>query len=155
MSVSATTPDKVTPRVLSPWLTFLFAASCGFVAANLYYGQPLAGPISANLGFSPAATGLIVTLTQIGYALGLLFIVPLGDLVENRRLVLVLTGLCAFALAGAAFAWAISSRSVGSSARSGPGSFSASATTPSSVRSRTGRLARSVSRSRSRSYSGR
>ena len=57
MSVSATTPDKVAPRALSPWLTFLFAASCGFVAANLYYGQPLAGPISANLGFSPAATG--------------------------------------------------------------------------------------------------
>ncbi|MGO6905906.1 MFS transporter, partial [Rhizobium ruizarguesonis] len=70
MSISATTPDKAIPRALSPWLTFLFAAACGLVAANLYYGQPLAGPISADLGFTPAATGLIVTLTQIGYGLG-------------------------------------------------------------------------------------
>jgi len=52
MSVSATTQDAALPRALSPWLTFLFAASCGFVAANLYYGQPLAGLISADLGFS-------------------------------------------------------------------------------------------------------
>ncbi|MGO4196358.1 MFS transporter [Rhizobium sp. YAF28] len=103
MSVSATTPDKVAPRTLSPWLTFLFAASCGFVAANLYYGQPLAGPISANLGFSPAATGLIVTLTQIGYGLGLLLIVPLADLFENRRLILTLIAASALALVGAAF----------------------------------------------------
>ena len=78
-------------QTISPWLTFMFAAACGLVAANLYYGQPLAGPISRELGFSPAATGLIVTLTQIGYGLGLLLIVPLGDLLENRRLVLVLT----------------------------------------------------------------
>lgn len=103
MSVSATTQDAAVPRVLSPWLTFLFAASCGFVAANLYYGQPLAGPISANLGFSPAATGLIVTLTQIGYGLGLLLIVPLADLFENRRLILTLIAASAVALLGAAF----------------------------------------------------
>jgi len=103
MSVSATTPDAAMPRALSPWLTFLFAASCGFVAANLYYGQPLAGLISADLGFSPAATGLIVTLTQIGYGLGLLLLVPLADLFENRRLILTLTVGSALALIGAAF----------------------------------------------------
>ncbi len=103
MSVSATTTDTAMPRALSPWLTFLFAASCGFVAANLYYGQPLAGPISADLGFSPAATGLIVTLTQIGYGLGLLLLVPLADLFENRRLILTLIGASALALIGAAF----------------------------------------------------
>ncbi|WFU10961.1 MFS transporter [Rhizobium sp. CB3090] len=98
---SAPLPEKT----ISPLLTFMFAAACGLVAANLYYGQPLAGPISQALGFTPAATGLIVTLTQIGYGLGLLLIVPLGDLLENRRLVLTLIGLSAVALVGAAFAW--------------------------------------------------
>ncbi|QRF62326.1 MFS transporter [Variovorax sp. UC122_21] len=78
------------------WLVLLVATACGLAAANLYYAQPLAGLIGASLALSPAATGLIVTLTQIGYGLGLLFIVPLGDLVENRLLVLVL--LCADAL---------------------------------------------------------
>ncbi|WP_454849825.1 MFS transporter [Rhizobium binxianense] len=103
MSISATTQEAPVPQALSPWLTFLFAAACGLVAANLYYGQPLAGPISASLGFTPAATGLIVTLTQIGYGLGLLLIVPLGDLLENRRLVLLLIAVSAVALVGAAF----------------------------------------------------
>lgn len=98
---SAPLPEKT----ISPLLTFMFAAACGLVAANLYYGQPLAGPISEALGFTPAATGLIVTLTQIGYGLGLLLIVPLGDLLENRRLVLTLVALAAVALVGAAFAW--------------------------------------------------
>ncbi|MGV1833770.1 MFS transporter [Rhizobium rhizogenes] len=92
-------------KTISPLMTFMFAAACGLVAANLYYGQPLAGPISQALGFTPAATGLIVTLTQIGYGLGLLLIVPLGDLLENRRLVLTLVALAAVALVGAAFAW--------------------------------------------------
>lgn len=93
------------PNTISPWMTFMFAVACGLVAANLYYGQPLAGPISAALGFSPATTGLIVTLTQIGYGLGLLFIVPLGDLLENRRLVLSLIVCAAIALLAGAFAW--------------------------------------------------
>lgn len=100
------TADVVLPhKTISPWMTFMFAAACGLVAANIYYGQPLAGPISVALGFSPAATGLIVTLTQIGYGLGLLLIVPLGDLLENRRLVLSLIGCCAIALLAAAFSW--------------------------------------------------
>lgn len=102
MSLSTTTRETVAPQTISPLMTFLFAAACGLVAANLYYGQPLAGPISASLGFTPAATGLIVTLTQIGYGLGLLLIVPLGDLLENRRLVLTLIAISAVALVGAA-----------------------------------------------------
>src|ERR1700686_3534163 len=91
------TSDKSDPQV---WLTFLLAIACGLTAANLYYVQPLAGPISAALGLSPKATGLIVTLTQIGYGAGLLFIVPLCDLIENRRLTLVMLGGCALALLG-------------------------------------------------------
>lgn len=78
------------------------AAACGLSVANLYYAQPLAGPIAHALGMSRAATGLVVTLTQVGYGLGLAFLVPLGDLMENRRLIVVTTlgGALAMALAG-------------------------------------------------------
>ena len=56
-------------------MTLLMAAACGLIVANIYYVQPLAGPISAQLGLPPSATGIIVTLTQIGYGLGLLLLV--------------------------------------------------------------------------------
>lgn len=79
--------EDVEATSMSPALTFLLATACGLIAANLYYAQPLAGIIGAELGLSAGATGLIVTLTQIGYGVGLLFVVPLGDLIENRRLV--------------------------------------------------------------------
>jgi hypothetical protein len=69
---------------------------------SLYYAQTLVGPISAATGLSASAAGLVVTLTQIGHALGLLFIVPLGDLLENRRLVFVALLCTAAALALAA-----------------------------------------------------
>jgi predicted MFS family arabinose efflux permease len=97
-----TTIEPLAERSVSPWMTLLLAAACGLIAPNLYYVQPLAGPISAALGLSPKATGLIVTSTQIGYGLGLLFIVPLSDLIENRRLTLVMLGVCALALLVAA-----------------------------------------------------
>jgi MFS family permease len=83
-------------------MTALFATACGLVVANVYYSQPIAGPIGASLGLSPAATGFDVTATQVGFGIGLLLVVPLGDLVENRRLVLMLIGLTAVALLGAA-----------------------------------------------------
>jgi len=82
----------------------LLAIACGAIVANLYYAQPLAGPIGAAVGLSPQATGLIVTLTQVGYALGLLFIVPLGDLLENRKLVVGALLFTAAALLAAATA---------------------------------------------------
>lgn len=87
---------------LSTWITILLASACGVIVANLYYAQPLIGPIREALGLSPAAAGLVVTMTQIGYGAGLLLLVPLGDLFENRRLVLSLLGLVVLALLGAA-----------------------------------------------------
>jgi predicted MFS family arabinose efflux permease len=87
---------------ISLWMTALLSAACGLIAANVYYAQPIAGPISASLGIRPGATGLIVTVTQVGYAVGLLLIVPLGDLLENRRLLAVLTGVAGLALLSAA-----------------------------------------------------
>lgn len=83
------------------WLTLLLAVACGLTAANIYYVQPLAGPIGAEIGLSSAATGLSVTLTQLGYGLGLLLLVPLGDLIENRRLTLGLLGIAALGLLAA------------------------------------------------------
>lgn len=89
-------------RVVPGWLTLLLATSCALIVANLYYAQPLIGPISASLGLSPQAAGLIVTLTQVGYGTGLLLLVPLADLMENRRLVLLCLAGTVVALAGAA-----------------------------------------------------
>ncbi|MDG0873210.1 MFS transporter [Paenibacillus thiaminolyticus] len=81
------------------WLTILLAAACGIIVANLYYAQPLVGVISSSIGLSANSSGFIVTLTQIGYVVGLLFIVPMGDIVENRRLIVVSLLLTAIALA--------------------------------------------------------
>ncbi|KVK50679.1 MFS transporter [Agrobacterium deltaense] len=96
--------DDVEATSISPALTFLLATACGLIAANLYYGQPLAGIIGAELGLSAGATGLIVTLTQIGYGIGLLFVVPLGDLIENRKLVVSAVAMAVLSLVAAAFA---------------------------------------------------
>src|SRR5450830_208163 len=89
---------------ISSGMLLLLATACGLIVANLYYAQTLVGPISRATGLSPGAAGLIVTLTQIGYTLGLTFIVPLGDLMENRRLVFSGLLFTAAALVVAAFA---------------------------------------------------
>jgi len=89
---------------IAPGMVLLLAVAAGLIVANLYYAQTLVGPISAATGLSAGAAGLIVTLTQVGYTLGLLFIVPLGDLLENRRLIVVALGVAALALLTAAFA---------------------------------------------------
>lgn len=86
-------------KSFSPAIILILAAACGLIVANLYYAQPLIGPISEDLGLSSGAAGLIVTLAQIGYGLGLLFLVPLGDIVENRKLVAILLVLAAIVLA--------------------------------------------------------
>lgn len=85
------------------WITFLLAIACGVIVANLYYAQPLVGPISIDTHLPLSSAGLIVTLTQIGYVAGLLFIVPLCDLIENRRLVSASLVVVICALGAAAF----------------------------------------------------
>jgi predicted MFS family arabinose efflux permease len=86
------------------WITFLLAIACGVIVANLYYAQPLVGPISADTHLPLASAGLIVTLTQVGYVIGLLFIVPLSDLIENRRLVVSALAVVICALVAAPLA---------------------------------------------------
>ena len=88
---------------ISSGMVLLLAIAAGAIVANLYYAQTLVGPISASTGLSATAAGLVVTLSQIGYALGLLFIVPLGDVLENRRLVVTGLLVTAVALVVAAF----------------------------------------------------
>src|SRR5450830_743246 len=72
--------------MISTWMTFLLAVSCGLIVANLYYAKLLVGSIRPPLSLDPKVSWLIVTLTHIGYGIGVLLIVPLGDLIENRKL---------------------------------------------------------------------
>jgi len=99
--MSSITKSKI-EKPASSWIILILAIACGVIVANLYYAQPLVGPISSTLGLSSGAAGLIVTLTQIGYGIGLLFIVPLGDILENRKLVVTLLLFTAVVLAIAA-----------------------------------------------------
>ncbi len=124
-SAVSSAPAPAGESTVPAWLTLLLATACGLIAANVYYAQPLVGPISAAIGLSPGAAGLIVTFTQIGYGAGLLFVVPLGDLVENRILVFTALAGCTLALLAAAV------RAACRLASSPPRSSSASAPSPS------------------------
>ncbi|WP_435206567.1 MFS transporter [Micromonospora sp. bgisy143] len=75
---------------LSRPLTFLFAVAAGAAIANLYWAQPLLGTIADDLDAPTATAGWLVTATQIGYAVGVLLLVPLGDILDRRRFVPVL-----------------------------------------------------------------
>src|SRR3954452_5589098 len=89
---------------MSGRLVALLAVACGATVANLYYAQPLLDTIARALGVSAGTAGLLVTATQAGYVTGLLFIVPLGDLLQRRTLVARLLVVDALALAAAAVA---------------------------------------------------
>ncbi|MDX6039683.1 MFS transporter [Scandinavium lactucae] len=70
-------------------LVWLFAIASGLSVANVYYAQPLLDVLAHDFGISPAAVGGVVTATQIGCALALLLLVPLGDLLDRRRLMAI------------------------------------------------------------------
>jgi predicted MFS family arabinose efflux permease len=85
-------------------LTFLFAVAAGAAVGNLYWAQPLLDLIADDLDASTTTAGWLVTATQIGYAIGILLIVPLGDIVDRRRLVPVMMLCSAGALVACAVA---------------------------------------------------
>ncbi|HEX4253366.1 MAG TPA: MFS transporter [Pseudonocardia sp.] len=95
---------EAAPARLSGALVLLFAVASGAAVGNLYYAQPLLDVIAADLQIGQGPAGLLVTATQVGYALGIMFIVPLGDVRNRRRLVPLMMGLSALSLAACAAA---------------------------------------------------
>jgi predicted MFS family arabinose efflux permease len=92
----------ITP--MSRGVTLLFAVAGGLSVANAYYAQPLLDTMAGQFGIDRAGIGLVITITQIGYGLGLFLLVPLGDRLNRRKLVLGQSGLSIVALLGVAAA---------------------------------------------------
>lgn len=75
--------------ILTPLHLWAMTIATGLVVANIYYSQPLLADITLEFGVSPAHGGLLAMITQIGYASGMLFTVPLGDMLRRKRLIMV------------------------------------------------------------------
>lgn len=101
---TAREPSAAATGSLSPGLVRLMALTCAVTVANLYYAQPLLDSIGTDLRVSQGSASLLVTFGQFGYAAGLLFIVPVGDIVRRRPLLTGMLAFCAVTLAGAALA---------------------------------------------------
>lgn len=86
---------KTPPHVLTPALTLLMSVATGLAVASNYYAQPLLDTIARHFALSVNQAGFIVTTAQVGYAAGLLFIVPLGDMLERRTMIVAMTLLAA------------------------------------------------------------
>ena len=83
-------------------MLFVMTIAAGAGVANLYYCQPLLEQMARTMGASEDLVGMVPTLTQIGYAIGMLLLVPLGDMLSRRRLALLFTGLAAAMAVGMA-----------------------------------------------------
>jgi len=97
--ITETARPADSPAPLATSTVLLLAIAIGSSAATLYYAQPLLAFVRDDLGLSSAGAGLTVTVTQLGYAVGLILAVPLGDLLERRRLVTFMCCLNAVTLA--------------------------------------------------------
>ncbi|MBK1616393.1 MFS transporter, partial [Rubrivivax gelatinosus] len=82
----------------------LMAAGAGFAVASIYYAQPLLAALGGDLGAGAGGVGLVPTLTQFGYAAGLLLLAPLGDRSDRRTLIAVKAALLTLALLAAGLA---------------------------------------------------
>src|SRR5664280_3114474 len=94
-----TLSTDLTARPLSKALITVMAAAIGLTVANLYYLQPLLHQVKGDFNVSPANATLLLTLTQFGYAAGLALVVPLGDLIARRRLVVAIFLVAALLMA--------------------------------------------------------
>ncbi|HEY0273011.1 MAG TPA: MFS transporter, partial [Chitinophaga sp.] len=85
--------------------TILIMAVCtGLIVANIYYSQPLLNLIQQDFHISESSAGQVTFFTQVGYALGLLFCVPLGDMLERKQQIIIMGGCSVLALAASAVA---------------------------------------------------
>jgi predicted MFS family arabinose efflux permease len=99
-----------TPHAIGRGTTLVMAIACGVVAATLYCNQPMLGIMKASFPGQMSVAGFAPMAAQLGFALGLLFLVPLGDRIERRRLILLQLTALACSLAAAALvpgAWAL------------------------------------------------
>ncbi|MGK3223860.1 MFS transporter [Enterobacter soli] len=87
-------------HAVSRWVIFMLAMGAGFSVASIYYAQPLLPLMGSDLHLSIEGMGLVPTLTQAGYALGILFLLPLGDRHDRRTLILIKSAALAFFLLG-------------------------------------------------------
>ncbi|MCW2255948.1 putative MFS family arabinose efflux permease [Providencia alcalifaciens] len=90
--------NKAPQTELTTGLVILMAIATGLIVASNYYAQPLLETIASQFNLTTNMAGFIVTAAQLGYAAGLLFLVPLGDLFERKRLILIMTSLSALGL---------------------------------------------------------
>jgi predicted MFS family arabinose efflux permease len=100
MSLISTNSD----RWMTPVKTVIFAIAAGLAVGNLYLSQPLFEIIASSLGVSSSSSAMLVTGTQFGYALGIFLLVPLGDVLNLRRLIPLILILSAMMLIGSALA---------------------------------------------------
>ncbi|HET6909409.1 MAG TPA: MFS transporter [Mycobacteriales bacterium] len=96
-AISEAAPRAADGRLSRPLVAIMATATGAAVASN-YYAQPLLPVMRHDLHMSAAVAGLMVTVAQVGYAAGLVLLLPLGDLVERRRLVVTLSWLAASGL---------------------------------------------------------
>ena len=90
------------PALRTP-LILLLAGGAGLAVASLYYSQPMLGVLGTDIGASVRSVGLVPTLTQLGYAMGIFFLAPLGDRYDRRSIILTKAAvLCAALLLAAA-----------------------------------------------------
>lgn len=81
--------DQKSIQALSQPVLWLMTIASGLVVANNYYNQPLLGLMAKEFDVSESTISIIPMLTQVGYALGLLLIVPLGDMLKRKRLIMI------------------------------------------------------------------
>lgn len=113
MPSSSPSPSPAAPAGLSTPVLLLMAVACGLCAGSNYYNQPLLHSIAVHLRISEAMAALTVTMAQVSYAVGLLLLVPLGDKLERRRLIVGLMVLAAIGLFLSGFATSFAWLAVG------------------------------------------
>ncbi|SDS98786.1 Predicted arabinose efflux permease, MFS family [Pseudomonas asplenii] len=104
LEIPATTARPEISSRLSSMTVLLFAIACGLSVGNVYYAQPLLDAMAETFAMDHATVGIVVSLSQVGYGLGLLLLVPLGDLLNRRRLIVGQMLLSVLALLLAALA---------------------------------------------------